>query len=396
MAAPPGDPPQAPKFRMVTDMPFLFWLGMICLTVNLAVALVIAGGIRRMTQLAEVSPLPPGPDEPRVSIIIPACNEAATIEPALRSVLALEYGNLEIIAVDDRSTDDTGQVLARLAREEPRLQVYRIDDLPEGWLGKNHALQFGADRATGDYLLFTDADVQLAPTTLSRAIHHLRTHHLDHLSVFFENIGGGGLLNSLFLEIGGGLLLLYRPWRAKDPYSRNFMGVGAFNLVNGATYRAIGGHRRIAMHPIDDVMLGKLLKRHGGRQDCLLGNGFVAVPWYGAVREFVNGLMKNTFAAYDYRVSMAATGVLAVVFLGVLPPWGLLLAGGLAKIPFAAAIAIRLLSFAHGLRQAGLSPWRAGWALLTPYLSAYITVKAVYLTLRHHGICWRGTHFPLA
>ena len=174
------------------------------------------------------------------------------------------------------------------------------------------------------------------------------------------------------------------------------MGVGAFNLVKAATYRALGGHRKIAMHPIDDVMLGKLVKRAGFRQDCLLGHGYVAVPWYGTVREFINGLMKNTFAVYQYRISAVADGIGAIFLIGVLPLWGLLLADNPARIVFGGVISIRIISFVHGFRQLGLNPGYSCWSLVTPYLNIYIAVKAAILTLRNDGINWRGTHYPLA
>jgi len=372
-----------------------FWLGLVSLLASLAIALEVALGMARMKEIGAVEMLP-GNTGPRVSIIVPSCNEAETIEPALRSLLALDYRNLEIIVVDDRSVDETGRVLQRLGKEYPNLLVYRIDELPPGWLGKTHALQFGAERATGEYLLFTDADVSLEETTLSRALHHVLSYGLDHLALFFENVGGGGLLNAMFIDVGGGLLLLFKPWRAKDPKSKYFMGVGAFNLIKTATYRAIGGHRRIAMHPIDDVMLGKLIKRSGFRQDCLLGRGFVKVPWYGTVREFINGLMKNTFAVYRYRLTALVGGILGIFLIGVLPPWGLCLSGGPARLFFGSVIGIRLLSFLQGFRQLGLSPWYAGWSLVTPYLNIYISVKSAALTLVNDGIDWRGTHYPLA
>lgn len=376
-------------------MTFLFWVGLVCLVASLAIALEVAGGIGRMTQIRDITARP-GNTGPLVSIIVPACNEAETIEPALRSLLAQDYANLEIIVVNDRSVDATGEVLARMALDYPALKLKLIEELPEGWLGKNNALQSGAEMASGEYLLFTDADVSMEKTTISRAMQHVLANSLDHLSIFFENVGGSGLLNALFLEVGGGLLLLFRPWKAKDPKSKCFMGVGAFNLVKASTYREIGGHHRIAMHPIDDVMLGKLIKRQGFRQDCLLGNGMVSVPWYGTVREFINGLMKNTFAAYQYRLSAVTAGVFGVVLIGVLPAWGLLFGDAPARLVFGGTVAIRILSFLHGFRQGGVSPWYAGWSLVTPYLSIYIIVKATILTIHNQGITWRGTHYPLA
>ncbi|MEW6426918.1 MAG: glycosyltransferase [Thermodesulfobacteriota bacterium] len=372
----------------------LFWVGICCCAASLAITLEVMTGMRRMTRLRDVA-VPPAESGPLVSIVIPACNEAATIEPALRSVLAMDYANREIIVVNDRSTDGTADVLARLAAEHPALRILHITDLPAGWLGKSHALQYGAERANGDYLLFTDADIIMERTTLSRAMHHVRTHGLEHLSILFEHIGGSGLLNALFLDICAALLLLYRPWLAKNPRSRQFMGVGAFNLVKTSAYRAIGRHRRIAMHPIDDIMLGKLLKRHGCRQDCLLGNGFVSVHWYETVGQCINGLMKNSFALYNYRLSGMAAGVLFVFFLGVLPPWAAVFADNTARLPFLAAVALRLLSFVNGFRETGGNPAYAAWSLATPYVAIYTSVTAAIRTIRHNGIDWRGTHYPL-
>lgn len=376
-------------------MDFFFFFTAVCsLSLTAAISLEVAAGLRRMTRLDEVAPLT-AQNPPKVSIIVPARNEAKAIESALLSMLALNYANLEIIVVNDRSSDATGEVLARLQQQYPLLRVFTVTDLPEGWLGKNHALQFGADRAGGDYLLFTDADIIMAETALARAMGHMLAQKLDHLSVFFDNQVQGGLLNALFVDIGGGLLHLFKPWQAKDPKSRRFMGVGAFNLVKASSYREIQGHQTIAMHPIDDVMLGKVLKRNGFRQDCLLSQGLISVKWYGTVRELVAGLMKNSFAACDYRLGRVAAGVLTVFSLNILPPWALFLSDGITRILFGTCLCIRLASFAEGGHRAGLNPLVSLWSLLTPYLESYILLKATFTTLKNGGIEWRGTFYPL-
>ncbi|MBW2671644.1 MAG: glycosyltransferase family 2 protein [Deltaproteobacteria bacterium] len=235
----------------------LFWLAVIFLFLTIACTLDIALGMRRMTHIGNVPPIQQK-NLPKVSVIIPACNEAATIEPALRSVLTMDYANLEVIVVNDRSTDETGTVLKRIQKEYPHLQIRQILHLPKGWLGKNHALQHGAGHAQGEYLLFTDADIIMEKTAVARGISHMLENRLDHMSMFFKNIAPGGLLNALFLDVGVGLLLLFKPWKAKDPNSKRYIGVGAFNLVKASAYKAISGHRSIALHPIDDIMLGKV------------------------------------------------------------------------------------------------------------------------------------------
>src|SRR3954451_9899572 len=146
----------------------LLLLALATLLAHLATAVRILRGNRSIRFLRELPPID-GP-LPRVSILIPARNEERNLEEALRSVLALDYDNLEIDVVDDRSTDRTGEILDRMAAAAPRLRGVHVRELPAGWLGKNHALWLGAGKASGDFLLFTDADVVLEPSALRRAV----------------------------------------------------------------------------------------------------------------------------------------------------------------------------------------------------------------------------------
>ena len=236
-----------------------------------------------------------------VSIIVPACNEEEKIEAGLRSLAAQNHEQLEIIVVNDRSTDGTGEVIDRVRDEFPQIRRIDIEELPPGWLGKPHALQRGAEVATGDYLLFTDADVVLETTTISRAVTAMKQKNLDHLALVFKNSTSGGLLNAIVADIGAGLLWLIKPWRALVRESRFFVGVGAFNMVRADVYRTIGQHEQIRMQVIDDLFLGKLIKRGGYRQECMDGRGFVEVPWYQSVSELISGLMKNVFALFQLQ-----------------------------------------------------------------------------------------------
>jgi len=373
----------------------LFWIALTSLVLVTICFWEVTTGTRAMTQLKDVPPLA-GTSLPKVSVIIPACNEATTIEPALRSVLSLDYPDLEIIVVNDRSTDHTGPAIKKLQQVFPQLELLEISELPENWLGKSHALQTGAANACGEYLLFTDADIQMEKTTLRRAIKHLLDNNLDHLCMFFENSAPGGLLNTLLMEVGGGLLWLFKPWMAKNPESKYFIGVGAFNLVKASAYLAIGGHSSFPMHPIDDIMLGKILKRNNYRQECLLGYGFIQVPWYKSPGQLINGVMKNTFALYNYSISKVIGGVSAVFMLSIFPVWTFFFTSGSTRLLFAAIICVRLCVFALGLHEIGLPVRYAAWSLISPYFSCYISIKATLTTLINQGISWRGTKYPLA
>ena len=149
----------------MTAMDFFFLFLLLILAAVLVVFIDVWNGMRKITALGDVPPYESMP-QPGVSVIIPALNEAEDIEPALTSVLGLEYENLQIIAVNDRSTDRTGKILDNMQCKDPRLQVTHIAELPSGWLGKNHVLMKGSTQATGDYLLFTDADIVFEESTL--------------------------------------------------------------------------------------------------------------------------------------------------------------------------------------------------------------------------------------
>lgn len=333
--------------------------------------------------------------EPLVSIIVPACNEELTLEPALYSLLAQTYQNREIIVLDDRSTDGTFDLLSSLRGKYPEIRVERITELPAGWLGKNHALYCGAKLARGEILLFTDADVIMEPSTLSRAASRFVGEQLDHLTLIFRNTSRGGLLNGMVVDALGGLFFLLRPWNVRNPHSKSFIGVGAFNMISRSVYWKLGGHASLAMHPIDDVMLGKKVKQNGFRQECLLGGDFVQVRWYADVSEMVRGLMKNIFALYGFRVSYAAVGILGILLMTVLPPWGMLLVPGWAGIFFGLAVCCRLAVFAWNGKAVQGSMGNILWSLVTPYLIIYIIIQSVRTTLQNQGIDWRGTRYPL-
>lgn len=363
-------------------------------TILLLTALLLARGVKQLEMLGNVQP--ENDDvKLKVSIIVPACNEEAHLETALLSLLAQEYENLQIIVVNDRSTDGTGVILSGLAKRFPRLVVHEVERLPDGWMGKSHALATGAGLASGDLLLFTDADIIMEKTAVARAVSYMVSRDVDHLSVLFKNISSGWLLNSLILDMGMGLLLLFRPWAVSDPKSSAFIGVGAFNMVRKDVYRAIGGHRQIRMHPVDDLMLGKLIKQQGFSQHCLFGHDFICVPWYDSVGAMVGGLMKNVFSLIHYRLSLVMLPLLIIILLHVLPVWGVMFGTGKVFAVCCTGLAIRLLIFSKGLALLQLPAAYAPAALVTPYISCYIIVRSAVVSCLNGGIVWRGQLYRL-
>ena len=358
-------------------------------------------GVRRVPMLRETREnLEPLDGYPSVSVVVPARNEGETVEAALRSILSQDYpGPLEVVAVDDRSTDDTGKELEKLASERPEvMRVIRVEELPDGWLGKNHALYLGAGESRGEWLLFIDADVRFSPGCLEGAVRYAVREGLDHLTLAPEIVSRGVALKSLVAAFAFIFEATQRPWRAADPHAPEAVGVGAFNLLRREAYLRAGTHRAIRVRPDDDMRLGRLVKRAGFRQGVAYGTGSVSVEWHRTFRGAVRGLEKSMFPGIDYRLSAALLASLALFLTNVLPFAGVFLARRpLARLLSGVNVALVLAMYAYGARRSrsGISPL---YASLHPFgVSAFIyaMLRSAYTTLANGGIEWRGTKYPL-
>jgi cellulose synthase/poly-beta-1,6-N-acetylglucosamine synthase-like glycosyltransferase len=205
---------------------------------------------------------------PALSVILAARDEERSVNESVVSMLAQDYSStLEVIAVNDRSTDRTGEILEELATKHPdSLRVLNVESLPEGWLGKTHALYIGSAEATGEWLLFTDADVIFSHDCSEKAVRYAIDNGLDHLTLPPEILCKGILLRSFVAAFTLIFEMTQRPWRVSDPQAQEHVGIGAFNLIRKDAYERSGTHRAIRMRPDDDMKLGQLLKRHGFRQ----------------------------------------------------------------------------------------------------------------------------------
>ncbi len=332
---------------------------------------------------------------PRVSIVVAARNEERNIEEGVRSLLALRYPDLEITVVNDRSTDGTAGILARVASEDPRLNVVTVTDLPAGWLGKNHAMHLGAAGSSGEWLLFTDADVIFESDTVQKAIALVVQDQRDHLAAVPRIITPSFWLRAFVPVFSMCFVLYIKAWaiRSNDPSAH--VGIGAFNLVRRSAYRAIGGHEPLRLRPDDDVKLGKVLKAAGFRADFVMAGDLIAVEWYASVGELIRGLEKNTFAGANYRVSFAlfAVGMLLAVY--VLPFVALALAPWPAKLLFAAAAAVYVLFASRACRSNGQPPVLGILFPVGVLLFSMIQVRTMVLNLWQGGIRWRETFYPL-
>ena len=360
----------------------------------LHLALPMAWGQRSIRGLAS-APERADAELPPVTIVSAARDEAARVEHAAGSLLAQDYPGLEIVIVDDRSTDQTGAILDRLAASDPRLRALRVTTLPEGWLGKCHALARGAEVARGEWLLFTDGDVWMKPDAVRHAVSLAMDLGADHLAVGadleFHTLG-----ERIFIAYFSALFYAsQRPWDAPNPKSKAHVGIGAFNLVRRDVYDRAGGHTRLRMEVLDDMALGLIVKEAGGKSWFALHDDFVRVRWHEGVRGLIRGVEKNSFAALRYRVGETTVSVVFQFFGTMAPAFGWLLPGPWPKV-FAVAgwFGIWLLYRAIG-RNLRLRWWDFLTAPIGATLFSYAILRSMVLTLTRRGVIWRETHYGI-
>lgn len=372
--------------------------------------------------------LPAG--NPLVSIIVPARNEEEAVEQGLRSLLALDYDNYEVIAVNDRSTDRTGEIMERVARSHstkttlsgrptesqkphlwqnrpevgnplhvqasnPSLRVIHLTKLPSGWLGKTHAMWTAANQASGEWLLFTDADVVFKPDSLRRALAYAEAEPADHVVLFPRMImkrPGEYMMIAFFQTM---FMFGHRPWKVADPSTDDHMGVGAFNLVRRQVYKAVGTYAALRMEVLDDMKLGKVVKKKGFRQRNVFGGDLISIRWGRGAFGIVNNLTKNFFAILSFQWWRTLLSAFGLAFINWGPFLGIWLAHSWARLPFGIALGSLTLIYIGMSWRSSVPPY---YVLLHPASAAmftYTLLRSMLLTLWNDGIVWRGTKYPL-
>ena len=334
--------------------------------------------------------------QPSIRVVVPARNEEQMIEQCLRSLLTEDYPELEICAVDDRSTDSTGTIMERLQAESGgKLKVIHISDLPEGWLGKTHAMWQGAHESRSDWILFTDGDIVFRPDALRRTIAYAELTECDHLVVFPTLIMKGFGERMMLGYFGFSSTLLLRPWKVRDPKARDHIGAGAFNLIRREAYEAVGSYEALRMEIIDDLKLGDEVKKHGLRQDCVRGPGLVSLRWAEGAMGVVNNLRKNMFSLLRFSWALASLAAIATLIYQLGPWLGVALAPGLAKVGFAIALFSIALLYVQMSLLFGLSPWYLFTHPIATLMFVYALLLSAASSVIHRGVLWRGTTYSV-
>jgi cellulose synthase/poly-beta-1,6-N-acetylglucosamine synthase-like glycosyltransferase len=328
----------------------------------------------------------------RCSVIIAVRDEEARIEQTIRHLFAQRGVEAEFIVVDDRSSDRTSEILRGLAAEDARVKVRRVDVLPEGWLGKCHACHLGATAATGDWILFTDADCWLKPDVIARAVFLAAREGADHVTMTLGTVVeslGARAWHLLFLT---SVLSWFVGVNRDRP--KSYLGIGAFNLVRAAAYRECGGYEALRLTVVDDIKLGLLLSRAGKRTRAFLGVDDVECHWGVTVRSMIKIMEKNYFAVLDFRLGLVIAGSVAVILVSAI-----LVAGLMSGTAAGLAAGLSPLSL---FMPAAILARRLGWswpsAACMPFMFPvflYALLNSTFVTLRQGGVRWRDTLYPL-
>ena len=336
---------------------------------------------------------------PDLTVIVPACNEETSIQSTLRSLLKSTGVRLQIVAVNDRSTDRTGALMDEIAAEADvcgshALEVIHNRELPAGWLGKTHALALGTAKAAAPWLLFTDGDVTFDPRAVALSLEYARRERADHvvlmLTLVLTGIGDAAVFAAL-QALGN---FRNRLWKASDPKARDFFGAGGFNLVRREVYEQVGGFDALRMEVVEDLRLAWKIKRAGYAQRIVLGPALARIRWINGALGIVGLIEKNGFAALRYRVGVSLLMFFSFAMAIVLP-FAAIAVGGWGIVLGLAIYALMAIAYAANRRVTQVSPWLV--LLFAPAASIllYALARSMVLTLWRGGVEWRGTRYSL-
>ncbi|MBC7661237.1 MAG: glycosyltransferase, partial [Chitinophagaceae bacterium] len=336
------------------------------------------------------------PSRSRVSLVIAARDEGPHIAATVKSFASQNYPDLEIIIVNDRSTDQTGRILDELALEEPRLKVVHNTELPSGWLGKCWSLHQGTRLASGDWLLFSDGDVLLEKQTLMRAVMRCEQDGYDHICIAPRIISASFIQEAVTQSLAMLFFLFQNPRAINAPNRPSaYMGVGAFNMVRRSNYEAFGGHVPLRLEVVDDVFLGMLVKRFGGRSAFFLGPDAGHIHWYAGLLAYIRGLEKNAFAGLRFSIPLLIIAVLGQILIFFAPLVIVIFGNSMESL-----LGLFSLLIAHGLfvstcvRQES-SAYHGILLLPAIILQFYTFIRSAFVISRKKGVTWRDTFYEL-
>ncbi len=347
---------------------------------------------------------------PLVSVLIAAKDEEANIEQAVRSMLNQDYPNFEVIVVNDRSTDRTASILESIRTEQPngRLRVIHIEELRDGWFGKNNAMREGVAQAKGEWLCFGDADCRQTSTrTLSMSVRHTMDNHIDFLSVL-PRLETQSVWERIIQPVCGAVMVFwFHPAKVNDPKLPNAYANGAFMLMSRKCYEAIGGHEAVRSQINEDMHLAKLAKAHGQKLFVVQNDGLYTVRMYSRFREIWKGWSRIFYGCFEtfrrLRITMAmllTTNIfpylsllIAACILGARGWSGAGLGWQLVGSAAALAVVMQQTVIFRYYKLSQSNPWLAPTFIVGAVVCVGMLVNAMFKLNGRTTTTWRGTTY---
>ncbi|MCA1900005.1 MAG: glycosyltransferase [Chloroflexi bacterium] len=371
-------------------------------------AIVIVYWIHNQRQLdIVVAPAPPPAHAPLISICIPARNEEKNIRACVEAALGQDYPNIEVIVLDDRSTDSTPTQLAELASRDSRLLPIFGKELPAGWAGKPHALFQASAAAHGEWLCFLDADTFLAPNAISACYAKALEIQADLLTAMNEQILGSFWEKVIMPLVMTALSVGFSPRKVNDPARRDAVANGQFILIRRAVYDAVGGHEKVKDQIVEDKAIAEQVKWNGYRLAIADGRNFIRTRMYTDLPSMWEGWTKNIYlglSGHPFLLLLGAFGALLALMAALfLPLWTLLGLGWLVNDGgwMAAIVSLEALLVwgwliyfrAKAARDMNISAW---YALTTPLgagVFAAMMLTSAWKVISGQGVTWRGRKY---
>lgn len=329
---------------------------------------------------------------PSLNIVIAACNEEEGIEEAINSLLLQDYPKLKIILVNDRSNDNTGEIVDKLAVDE-RIRSIHIKELPENWLGKVHAQSVALNEVDGEWVLFTDADINFKPGALKKAVAYVLHKEADHLALLPTVVTSTYWLEVIIRTFGLMFLYTTRVHELEKADTQAFIGVGAFNLVKKSILDKSKGIKWLRMEVADDVGMGLLIKRAGGKSVFAMAQKLLSVSWYPSIPAMFVGLEKNLFGAGAHYQIVRLLVMVVVLWLFVIAPFVVLMTATPLWLDILAALTLLWIPVMMlTLKTSSSTRWSAG--LFIPVGQIMISLMMLWsgiMCVLRGGIIWRGT-----
>lgn len=336
---------------------------------------------------------------PSLSVIIPARNEELNIRRCLESLAKVEYPNMEIIVVDDNSTDRTWEIITERAKDDNRIKAIKAGKLPQGWLGKLNALHRGISQATGEWLLMLDADVNLNNKAPEAAISYCLKNELDMISILLNPSLNDFWARTIMTIVFGSSSLALLLRKSNNPSKEFALASGGFILIKTSSYKAIGGYEAIKGFRTDDVKLAKLAKANGLKYRFLISQGIGSQFWYSKFLQTWRGWSRSIFAGMEFALGEAVQSIIRLFIANVLPSIILiyqlikLFSGGnywLLMLLIALAQTLVLLTYwFYSNNKLGIKAWYSLFYPLGAFVFICIIINSIFQRVFGKAVIWR-------